>query len=95
MGTIVALALKTDGEGDSYTPVVAFTTRDDIRVEAKSLYGTGAAGTYFRVGEQVAIRYAAQKPTRFAIEGYEAAVVLWLCLFVVVGVALLWGKIAT
>jgi hypothetical protein len=48
----------------------------------------------FRVGEQVAIRYAAHKPTCFAMEGYEAAVGLWLFLFAVVGGALLWGKIA-
>jgi hypothetical protein len=94
-GTIVALALEIDSEGgDTYKPVVAFTTRNNLRVEAKSLYGTREAGTYFRVGEQVTIRYAAQKPTCFAIEGYEGAVMLWFLLFAVVGGVLLWWKIA-
>jgi hypothetical protein len=95
VGTIVALALETDGEGDTYKPVVAFTTQDNLRIEAKSLYGTGEAGTYFRVGEQVPLRYAAHKPTCFAIEGYEVSLVLWLFFFAVVGVALLWWKMTT
>jgi hypothetical protein len=80
VGTIVALALETDGEGDTYKPVVAFTTQNNVCIEAKSSYGTGEAGTYFRVGEQVPIRYATHKPTCFAIEGYEVASVLWLLL---------------
>jgi hypothetical protein len=92
VGTIVALALEPDSEGDTYKPVVAFTTQANVRIEAKSRYGTGEAGTYFRIGEQVPIRYAAHKPTCFAIEGYEVASVLWLLLFAVGGVALLWWR---
>jgi hypothetical protein len=95
VGTIVAFAVETDGEGTTYKPIVAFTTQDNMRIEAKSMYGTGEAGTYFRVGEHVLIRYAAHKPTCFAIEGYEVAGVLWALLFAVIGVALLWGKITT
>jgi hypothetical protein len=93
VGTIVALTLEADGEGDTYKPVVAFTTQDQVRIEAKSMVGTGAAGTYFRLGQQVAIRYAAHKPTCFAIEGYEVSAVLWLSFFAVVGVAVIWWKI--
>jgi hypothetical protein len=95
VGTIVALALETDGDGNTYKPVVAFTTQENVRIEARSMYGTGDAGTYFRVGEQVPIRYAAHQPTCFAIVGYEVASVLWLFLFAVVGVALCWWKIIT
>jgi hypothetical protein len=93
VGTIVALALETDGDGNTYQPVVAFTTQDKIRIEAKSLYGTAEAGTYFRIGEHVPIRYAAHNPTCFAIEGYEVSAVLWLFFFAVGGVAMLWWKI--
>jgi hypothetical protein len=85
--------LETDGEGATYNPVVAFTTQDQVRIEAKSMVGTGEAGTYFRLGQQVSIRYAAHKPTCFAIEGYEVAAVLWLFFFAVVGVAVIWWKI--
>jgi hypothetical protein len=93
-GTIIALALETDGEGDTYKPVVAFTTKANICIEAKSMFGLGEAGTYFRIGEQVPIRYAATNPTCFAIEGYEVAAVLWLFFFAVAGGAVLWWKIA-
>lgn len=92
VGTIVALALEPDGEGDTYKPVVIFTTQDNVCIEAKSSYGTSEAGTYFRVGEQVPIRYAAHKPTCFAIAGYEVASVLWLLLFAMGGVALFWWQ---
>jgi hypothetical protein len=95
VGTIVALALEIDGEGDTYKPVVAFTTQDQVRIEAKSMFGTGEAGTYFRLGEQVSIRYAAHNPTCFAIEGYEVAAVLWLFFFVVAGVAGIWWNMTT
>lgn len=56
MGTIVTLALETDGEGDTYKPVVAFTTKANVRIEAKSMLSLGEAGTYFRIGEPVPIR---------------------------------------
>ena len=94
VGTIAALALETDGEGDTYKPVVAFTTQNQVCIEAKSMLGTGEAGTYFRLGQQGSIRYAAHKPTCFAIEGYEVAAVLWLSFFAAVGVAVIWWKIA-
>jgi hypothetical protein len=86
------LALETDGDGNIYKPVVAFTTQDKVPIEAKSLYGTAEAGTYFRIGEQVPTRYAARNPTCFAIEGYEVSAVLWLFFFAVAGVAMLWWK---
>jgi hypothetical protein len=89
-GTIVALERTADGDGVTYKPVVAFTTREGVRIEAKSMYGTGEAGTYFRVGEQVALRYAASKPTRFAIDGYEVSAVLFLFFFAVAGVVIFW-----
>jgi hypothetical protein len=94
VGTIVALVLEPDGEGDTYKPVVAFTTKDNVRIEAKSLYGTGETRTYFRVGEQVRIRYAPNKPTCFAIAGYDVAMVLWLFFFAVAGLALLAWKMS-
>jgi hypothetical protein len=47
VGPIVALALETDGEGLG----VFFTTQAKVRIEAKRLYGTAGAGTYFRIGE--------------------------------------------
>jgi hypothetical protein len=93
-GTIVALELITDGDGDTYKPVVAFTTRQGVRIEAKSMYGTAEAGTYYRVGEQVALRYAPRKPTCFAIDGYEVSAVLFLFFFAVAGSAVLWWAFA-
>ena len=89
-GTIVALELTSDGDGDTYKPVVAFTTRQGVRIEAKSTYGTGEAGTFFRVGQQVPLRYVACKPTCFAIDGYEVSGVLFLFFLAVVGGAILW-----
>ena len=94
-GTIVALKLNTVGDGDTYKPVVAFTTRQGVRIEAKSMYGTGEAGTYYQVGEQVALRYAPRKPTCFAIDGYEVSAVLSLSFFAVAGGAILWWAFTT
>ncbi|RZJ93224.1 MAG: hypothetical protein EOO60_05280 [Hymenobacter sp.] len=94
VGIIVALALETDGEGNTYKPMVAFTTKANVRIEAKSMVGSGEAGTYFRIGEQVPIRYTSNKPTCFAIEGYEVAAVLWMFFFAVAGGLLIWWKIA-
>ena len=93
-GTIVALERTTDGDGETYKPVVAFTTQQGVRIEAKSMYGTPEAGTYYRVGEQVALRYAARKPTCFAIDGYEVSAVLVFFFFAVAGAAAIWATFA-
>jgi hypothetical protein len=91
-GNIVAFEIDTTSEGlDMYTPVVAFTTHEGLGVEAKSMYGTPTAHTDFRVGQTVALRYAARKPTCFAIEGYEASVVLTTFLIALMGVAVMWA----
>ncbi|MBD2723127.1 DUF3592 domain-containing protein [Hymenobacter armeniacus] len=89
-GIIVALERTANGDGVTYKPVVAFTTREGVRIEAKSMYGTEEAGKYFRVGEQVALRYAASKPPRFAIDGYEVSAVLFLFFFAVAGGMIFW-----
>ena len=94
-GTIVALELTSDGDGDTYTPVVAFTTRQGVHIEAKSMHGTGEAGTYYRVGEQVALRYTPRNPTCFAIDGYDVSTVLILFFFAVMGSAILWRAFTT
>jgi len=81
-GTVVALARNAEGDGGSFLPVVAFSTREGARIEAKSIFGTPAS-TFFRVGEQVTVRYLAKRPTCFDIVGYEARTVVLF--FVVVG----------
>jgi hypothetical protein len=74
--TIVELVRHDSGDGVSFIPVVEFTTTTGDTVVAKSFYGTEGAGSYFRVGQQVPIRYLANNPRLFAISGYEASSVL-------------------
>ena len=74
-GTITGLVRDDSGEGPVYHPVVTFTTATGAVVVAKSSFGTAGAGTYFRIGERVALRYAVHQPQHFAIDGYEVSVV--------------------
>lgn len=85
--TVVALPEKATSDGGTYSPVVAFTTADGVRVEAKGLYGTAAAGTYFRVGQEVAVRYLAKNPTCFSVVDYE----VWLAKHVLLMMAVVEG----
>lgn len=70
-GTVVALVRTAEGDTGSFLPVVAFSTREGMRIEAKSAWGTPVS-TFFRVGEEVSIRYLATRPTCFDIAGYGA-----------------------
>jgi hypothetical protein len=90
-GIIVAFETDTSSEGqDTHKPVVAFTTQEGLRVEAKSMYGTPTTNTYFRLGETVALRYAARNPACFAIDGYEVSAVLFTFFFALMGVLIIW-----
>lgn len=89
-GTILALVRTADGDGVTYAPRVTFFTQQCVRIEATSSLGTEEAGDYFRVGQQVRIRYSPTDPTCFAISGYEVSSVLWFFFFAVAAVAVLW-----
>jgi len=82
---------STDG-APIFHPKVQFTTHAGTTVIAESTFSTQNAGTFFRVGEQVDVRYSPRKPTFFAIVGYDVAAVLLLLFFAVGIVAILyWG----
>ncbi|UOQ69143.1 DUF3592 domain-containing protein [Hymenobacter volaticus] len=89
-GTITALVRTADGDGVSYAPRVAFFTQEGIRIEVTSSVSTQEAGDYFRVGQQVRIRYSPTNPSYFAIGGYEVTSVLFLLLFAGMAVGILW-----
>ncbi|WP_210520717.1 DUF3592 domain-containing protein [Hymenobacter terricola] len=66
-GTIVEVVRDASGEGgDTFKPVVAFTTKQGTQIVAESFYGTAEAGSYFRIGQQVDILYSARNP-RFSL----------------------------
>lgn len=93
-GVIIKLLRDDSGETTMYTPMVEFTTRQGVTVIAESIFGTSEAGTYYRIGQRVDIRYAPRKPTCCAISGYEAASVLYLFLAAVFVLAVLgWHKL--
>ena len=48
-GTVVGLARTVARDGGAFLPVVAFSTREGARIEAKNLFGTPTS-TFFRVG---------------------------------------------
>jgi hypothetical protein len=81
IGTIVELRRDDSGDGVVFHPKVKFTTNTGTTIIAESTFGTPEAGTFYRVGEEVEIRYSASKPTFFAIVGYDVAAVLMLLLF--------------
>lgn len=89
-GTITALVRTADGDGVLYAPRVAFFTQEGVRIEVTSSVGTQEAGDYFRVGQQVTIRYSPTNPNCFAISGYEVTSVLFFFLFAVMAVGILW-----
>lgn len=89
-GNIVNFTVETDSDGHkTYKPVVAFTTHEGLRVETKSMYGTANAPTRFRMGQMVTLRYAAQNPACFAIDGHDSSVVLTTFIMALMGAAVI------
>ena len=80
-GTVVELVRDDTGDGLTFSPVVAYTTNQGVEMVAKSFYGTPEAGSFFRVGQQVDILYAAHNPRHFAIAGYDVSALVLLGLF--------------
>jgi hypothetical protein len=76
-GTIIAIVEDKASDGPVFNLVVAFTTRSGVTIKAKSFYGAEGVNSYYRVGEQVAIRYSAKKPHVFAIEGFDGTSVFF------------------
>jgi hypothetical protein len=88
-GWIVAVEQEPSDDGDPvYDPVVRFTTRNGRSIQ-RSQVGSSAAGDFFRVGDQVDIRYSPRRPEQFASRAYEVSAVFWTFLLLV-GVLLLW-----
>ena len=92
--TAIIVELRRDDSGDGviFHPKVRFTTHTGTTIIAESTFGTQEAGSYFRVGQQVEVRYSPRNPTFFAIVGYDVAAVLLFFFFAAGIVAMLyWG----
>ncbi len=86
--TIIAQKRHCADDGDIHSPVVAFLTKEGVRIEAEGKAGVNAANTPFCVGEQVSVRYLADNPKRFNIVRHEMPYVLCLFLFALFAVAI-------
>lgn len=69
-----------ESDGPAFHLVVRFTTSTGETIEAKSGFGAAGVNTYYRIGEQVSVRYSAKNPQLFAVEGYDVTGVFILFL---------------
>ncbi|MCX5264661.1 DUF3592 domain-containing protein [Streptomyces sp. NBC_00199] len=75
-GRIVRHEVGRGDEGATYYhPVAAWTTHDGRECEYSSRFGRGSLAGAFGVGARVVVRYDADNPRRFAIEGWDATTV--------------------
>ena len=81
-GTIVELVRDDTGDGTTFSPVVAYTTKQGVEIVAKSFFGTPETGRFFRVGEKVDVLYSVRNPRHFAIAGYDVSALVLLGLLV-------------
>ncbi|MDQ2771063.1 MAG: DUF3592 domain-containing protein [Bacteroidota bacterium] len=82
-GTIIELVRDDTNDGDTFSPVVTYTTQQGVVIRAKSSFGTPETGSFFRVGERVDIWYAAKNPQHFLIVGYDVSALVMLGLLAV------------
>ncbi|MDQ0681424.1 hypothetical protein QF032_000419 [Streptomyces achromogenes] len=75
-GRIVRHDVSRGDEGARYYhPVAAWTTHDGRECEYASRFGRGSRVGAFGVGALVVVRYDADNPRRFAIQGWDATTV--------------------
>ena len=86
-GILIDLVADEASEGPVFNPVVRFTTSSGVTIEAKSIFGAEGVTSYYRIGQRVPVRYLAEKPWVFAIEGYDTAGVFLLFLLAAGAVA--------
>jgi hypothetical protein len=92
-GILIDLVADEASEGPVFNPVVRFTTSSGVTLEVKSSFGVEGVNSYYRIGQQVPVRYLAKKPWVFAIEGYDSAGVFLLFLLAAgVGALFYWGR---
>jgi hypothetical protein len=84
-GTIVDMVQDEASDGPAVHLVVQFTTATGAAIRAKSYYGMERVNTYYRIGEQVHIRYSDKDPQVFSVEGHDVAG-LFLVFLVTAGV---------
>ena len=70
-GTIVDIVEDKNSDGPVFNLVVEFITSTGVTIKAKSFYGTAGVKSYYRIGEQVTVRYSAKNPQVFAIKGFD------------------------
>jgi hypothetical protein len=92
-GILIDLVADEASEGPVFNPVVRFTTSSGVTMKVKSSFGTEGAASYYRIGQRVPVRYLAEKPEVFAIEGYDTAGVFLLFLLAAgAGALFYWGS---
>ncbi|WP_093480320.1 MULTISPECIES: DUF3592 domain-containing protein [unclassified Streptomyces] len=91
-GHIVRHEVTRSDEGvECVHPVAAWTTRDGRACAYPSRCGRGSSGRRLGVGTTVTVRYDPENPRRFAIQGWDTAVVDKV--FTVVGAVLTAGTL--